>query len=231
MLTQLRTPRAVLFDVGDTLLVEARFDLEAGIATVVSTHAEVSELAEAFREKVADCHSRLSEPLLAAWLRASVQELGHRSVESIEDTLWPAIVTLEPQPGIATVLSVLSRDGIPMGAVSNAAFSGRILEAELRRHGLAEYFRFVLTSADAQSRKPAVTLFNLAVAALRLRAADVWFVGDTLEEDIVGARDAGLQPVWFTPRPPEGLGVEAPIVRTWQDFAILLYTSVRAPAG
>src|SRR6476619_26357 len=126
---QLRTPRAILFDVGDTFLAETRFDLEAGIERVVSTHSEVSHLADAFRLEVAECHRRHSEPLLAAWLRASVRELACQSVESIEDALWPAIVTLEPQPGILTALSVLSGDGILMGAVSNAAFSGRILES------------------------------------------------------------------------------------------------------
>jgi HAD superfamily hydrolase (TIGR01509 family) len=230
MPTLLRSPRAVLFDVGDTLLAETRFDLEAGIASVASAYAQVADLAEAFRAEVAACHRHRSEPLLAAWLHASVRELAGQSIESLEDALWPAIVTLEPQPGIASVLSALSGDGILMGAVSNAAFSGRILESELRRHGLADHFRFVLTSADARSRKPAPDLFHRALGHLGVAARDAWFVGDTLDEDIVGARDAGLQPVWFAPQAPDTRGSELPTVRTWQEFASL-YASVRTPAG
>jgi len=228
--TPLRSPRAILFDVGDTLLAETRFDLEAGIASVASADAAVPELAEAFRAEVAECHRRRSEPLLAAWLQANVRELACRSIESIEDALWPAIVTLVPQPGIASVLSVLSGDEVAMCAVSNAAFSGRILESELRRHGLAEYFRFVVTSADARSRKPAPELFNSALGRLGVPARDAWFVGDTLEEDMVGARDAGLQPVWFAPQAPGTSNPALPTVRTWQEFAIL-YAGVRSRAG
>jgi HAD superfamily hydrolase (TIGR01509 family) len=228
--TLLRSPHAVLFDVGDTLLAETRFDLEAGIASVAGAYAQISELAAAFRAEVAACHRRRSEPLLSAWLRANVRELAYQSIESIEDALWPAIVTLEPQPGIASVLSALSGDGILMGAVSNAAFSGRVLESELRRHGLAEYFHFVLTSADARSRKPAPKMFNSALGRLGVAASQAWFVGDTLAEDVVGARDAGLQPVWFAPQAPGILGTELPTVRTWQEFGIL-YASARTPAG
>jgi HAD superfamily hydrolase (TIGR01549 family) len=223
-------PRAVLFDVGDTLLVEKRFDLEAGIASVASTHAEVATLARAFRTQVAEWHLRQSEPLLAAWLRDNASGLHLKSVESIEDTVWAAIVTLEPQHGIATVLRALADDGVVLGAVSNAAFSSRILEVELGRHGLAPYLRLVLTSADAGSRKPAAAIFDLAMAPLGVAAADVWFVGDTLEEDIVGARAAGVQPIWLTTHPSNPSHFDVPTVRNWREF-MQLYVGVRAPAG
>ena len=181
MPTRLRAPQAVLFDVGDTLLAEKRFDLEAGIASVASTQATIPMLARAFRAEVTARHLRQSEPLLAAWIRDRMPELYLRSIESIEDAVWAAIVTLEPQPGIATVLRALVEDGVVLGAVSNAAFSSRVLEGELERHGLAPYLRFVLTSADANSRKPASAIFEAAIARLGVAAADVWFVGDTLE--------------------------------------------------
>jgi HAD superfamily hydrolase (TIGR01509 family) len=230
MPTKLRAPQAVLFDVGDTLLVEKRFDLEAGIASIAGTHLKIPTLAQAFRAEVVESHLRYSEPLLAAWLRDRVPGLSVQSVESIEDTVWAAIVTLEPQPGALTVLRTLAGDGIVAGAVSNAAFSSRILQAELGRHGLAQYLQFVLTSADRRSRKPAAAIFDAAVARLGVAAADVWFVGDTLEEDIAGARAGGLQPIWLKPHAPEASPLDVPTVRDWREF-MELYASVRAPAG
>ena len=218
---QLRAPRAVLFDIGDTVLAEKRFDLEAGIASVVGSRADVDALARAFRALVAESHRRQTEPLLAGWLRAAVPDLADQSVESIEDAIWPAIVTLEPRAGIVTVLSALARDGIVVGAVSNAAFSGRVLELELKRHDLADDFRFVLTSADVGSRKPAAPIFDAAVAQLRVAPADVWFVGDTYDEDIVGARAAGLTPIWFTDERLELSSVEFTVVRSWREFGDL----------
>jgi HAD superfamily hydrolase (TIGR01509 family) len=230
MPTPLRFPRAVLFDVGDTLLVEKRFDLEAGIASVAGTRATIPILARAFRAEVTERHLRQSEPLLAAWMRESIPELQPRSIESIEDTVWAAIVTLEPQPGVATVLRALAEDGVLLGAVSNAAFSSRVLQAELERHGLATYLRFVLTSADAGSRKPAGAIFEAAIARLEVAAADVWFVGDTLEEDIAGAHGAGAQPIWLTAQETAASPSDVPTVRGWRDF-MQLYMGVRAPAG
>jgi putative hydrolase of the HAD superfamily len=212
MPTHLRVPRAVLFDVGDTLLVERRFDLEAGIGTVAGTHGEISTLAHAFRAEVVESHLRCEEPLLAVWLRDRLPGLSAQSVESIEDTVWAAIVTLEPRPGVATMLRTLAGDGIVAGAVSNAAFSSRILQAELGRHGLAEYLQFVLTSADERSRKPVAAIFDTAVTRLGIAAADVWFVGDTLEEDIAGARTAGLQPIWLTAHASEASALDVPTV-------------------
>src|SRR3954462_8200884 len=101
MPTPLRAPLAVLFDVGDTLLAETRFDLETGIASVVNTHTHIPLLATSFRAEVVASHLRQSEPSLAGWLREHVPELVLRSAESIEDTIWDAVVSLEPQPGAA----------------------------------------------------------------------------------------------------------------------------------
>jgi HAD superfamily hydrolase (TIGR01509 family) len=223
-------PRAVLFDIGDTLLIEKRFDLEAGIASVAGTRAEIATLARDFRAEVAERHLQHSEPFLAAWLRDSVPGLDLESVESIEDKVWVAIVTLEPRPGIAMVLRALSEDGLLLGAVSNAAFSSPVLQAELERHGLASSLRFVVTSADAGSRKPAAAIFQLALTLLEVAPSDVWFVGDTLEEDIVGARVAGVQPIWLRAHASDTSPFDVPTVRDWREF-MQLYDSVRALAG
>jgi HAD superfamily hydrolase (TIGR01549 family) len=216
--------------VGDTLLAETRFDLDAGIASVVSTDTHIPILATSFRAEVVASHLRQSEPSLAGWIRERVPELALRSVESIEDTVWDAVVSLEPQPGTATVLSVLARDGVVLAAISNAAFSGRMLEKELKRHGLAQYFQFVVTSADVGLRKPAVGIFAQALARLGVAAADAWFVGDTLAEDIAGARAAGLLPICMALQESPASPVELLTVRNWRELGAL-YESVRAPAG
>src|SRR5215217_7498173 len=117
MPTRLRAPLAILFDVGDTILAETRFDLEAGIASVVGAHADTPSLVQAFRAEVVASHLRQSEPFLAGWLRERVPELHLRSVESIEDTVWPAIVSLAPQPSIAMVLSILAVDEVVLAAI------------------------------------------------------------------------------------------------------------------
>jgi FMN phosphatase YigB (HAD superfamily) len=225
---ELRRPRAVLFDIGDTILEERRFDLEAGIGAVVSDTKQVELLAEAFRADLLACHQQRRELLLAQWLCERVPSLACHAVADIEDAIWTAVVTLVPRPLIHTVFDRLSQDGLPLAAISNAAFSSRVLSAELARHGLASTLRFVLSSADVGWRKPALIIFETAIARLEVPADTVWFIGDTVDEDILGASAAGLQPFWFSPAlSDDTVMAGVPIVRDWADF-LAVYETERA---
>jgi FMN phosphatase YigB (HAD superfamily) len=218
-MARLAPPTAVLFDVGDTLLIEERFDLEAGIAAAVGPRVDVSELAHAFRAELARSHQACRELWLASWLQQRVPSLAHESVDGIEDRIWPPVVTLSPAPGIAAVLSRLASDGVPMAAVSNASFSSRILMAELVRHRLATSLRFVLSSADIGLRKPAPEMFRSALHRLGVAAEGAWFVGDTPEEDIVGATAVGLTCFLMRPRTGAGRVAEGCCILTdWAAF-------------
>ena len=78
-----------------------------------------------------DCVSRIRAPglsrrdecLLAEWLRSQVPSLAELSTEAIEDRIWAAVVRMEPLPRVDQVLASLAADRVPIGAVSNAAFS------------------------------------------------------------------------------------------------------------
>ena len=218
-------PSAILFDIGDTLLDEQWFDLEAGIGAVTRPGADVATLAAAFRSDLADHHERNSELLLAQWLMRRIPVLSSSTVVEVEDRIWGAIVSLTPRVGVATMLRRLHTDGVPVAAVSNAAFSSRVLGAELARHGLGTFLRFVLTSADLGSRKPAALLFETAVQRLGVAPSETWFVGDTLNEDIDGALRAGLQPVWITHGlETTALPFDVPVVHSWPEFLTLYGT-------
>jgi len=88
---RLHPPSAVLFDVGDTLLVEQRFDLDAGIAAAVGRHTDFRAIADAFRAETLKSHERHEELRLAAWLQHRVPALARRSVDWIEEQIWPAV--------------------------------------------------------------------------------------------------------------------------------------------
>ena len=215
-------PLAVLFDVGNTLLEERRFDLEAGIGAVVDDSRSVEALAGAFRTEAADRHQRHEEMLLAQWLVDRVPSLARAPLADVEDRIWAAVVTLVPMPLIEGVLARLSDDGVVLAALSNAAFSGRVLRTELARFHLADRLRFVLSSADVGCRKPASEIFRMAVGHMGVAPEHTWFVGDTVEEDITGALAAGLRPVLLstdmTPRLPRP---SIPVARDWAEFMAL----------
>ena len=224
----MKPPHAILLDVGDTILRQHWFDLSLGIDAVVHDQDRSQTLASAFRAYELPAYARGDECLLAEWLRSQVSSLAELSTDAVEDRIWAAVVRMEPLPRVDQVLASLAADRVPVGAVSNAAFSGRAIRAELARHGLAANLQFVLSSADLRIRKPAPGIYSAALERLCSRASETWFVGDTFDEDIVGATAVGLQPVWLT----SGRTVDRPsadvwVVRDWSEF-LTLYSSCRA---
>ena len=225
MLLKPRAPDAVLFDIGDTLLEERRFDLVAGIRAVVPNDADlVASLAGTFQNAVRDAHRSHREIRLADWLverlPPGATTLADASYSAVEDAIWSAVVTLVPREGAGVMLRRLHDDGIRTAAVSNAAFSGQVLAAELDRHGLGNLLQFVLSSADIGWRKPDGTIFQAALSRLGTHAGRTWFVGDRVMEDIIGAAAAGLQPIWLCGRAADQ-SVDTPGVRVC-DWAELL---------
>lgn len=215
-------PAAILFDIGDTLLREVRFDLEAGIRAALPAHLRDSatRLAQSFRGELQGVHAVHRELMLSRWLCAHVAELRAADEDRVEDTIWAEVVTLTPTPGARELLERLHADGVKTGAISNAYFSGRVLRREVERHGLADSFKIVISSADLGVRKPDVRIFAEALERLDVTVARTWYVGDTFEEDIEGALRAGLVPVWL--RPDQANREVAPPVRhasDWSDVA------------
>jgi putative hydrolase of the HAD superfamily len=65
----------------------------------------------------------------------------------------------------------------------------------LERVSLAPLLDAVLTSAEAGVRKPAGEIFRRALELARAEPDQAIHVGDSLEEDVAGARNAGIAPV------------------------------------
>lgn len=103
-----------------------------------------------------------------------------------------------PMEGAHETLRALEASGYRLGVVSN--WDAR-LHPVLEGHGLDGYFSFVLTSAAAGWRKPSPTIFERALSDLGSRPETTMHVGDSFEDDVVGARRAGIRPVHLTSDP------------------------------
>ncbi len=196
-------PAAVLFDWGDTLirfvydeaLVEAGH--RAGLAALGRDDLpEVERVATHFRERY--------EPLF--WAPGTVEELEYpglvrqllgdfglevddeeltRFLEA-EHAAWdPARQAAANTPAL---LEALRARGLKLGLVSNAYFA--------------------VFSSEVGKRKPHPAIFERALDALGVAAADSVFVGDRLYEDVRGAGELGMttvQALWFrADEHPEG---------------------------
>lgn len=95
-------------------------------------------------------------------------------------------------PGVNETLAALRERGIKVALLTNGWSD--LQQAKARRAGFEGP---VLISDDIGVRKPAPAAFARLLAELQTVAARTWYVGDSPETDIAGARDAGLEAIWF----------------------------------
>jgi putative hydrolase of the HAD superfamily len=139
--------------------------------------------------------------------RAALAGLRRRCAEVVREALAPAadgVATddlvdvlvdsfrFAPFPEVPAVLAELRAHRRPLAVVSNWDVS---LHDVLERTGLRPYFGAVVVSAEIGVAKPDPEPFRRALAALGADAAGALHAGDSLDEDVAGARAAGVTPV------------------------------------
>jgi putative hydrolase of the HAD superfamily len=83
-----------------------------------------------------------------------------------------------------------------LGLLSNFDH-GPTARAILARHAIAPYFASIVISAEHGRRKPHPAIFETALAELGVAASEALYIGDTHEDDVVGARAAGIDVAWL----------------------------------
>jgi putative hydrolase of the HAD superfamily len=97
-----------------------------------------------------------------------------------------------PRPGCREALAALRARGLATGVVSN--FDHR-LPGILAGLGLAAHLGCVVLPGEAGAAKPDPAIFARALACLGVRAEGAVFVGDREDEDLAGARAAGMRAI------------------------------------
>ncbi|WP_447595000.1 HAD family hydrolase [Aquipseudomonas campi] len=82
--------------------------------------------------------------------------------------------------------------------------------ADVRRLGLADYFRFALCAEELGIGKPDPLPFQSALQRAGIEAGQAAHIGDHPSDDIAGARAAGMRAVWFNPQGKTWNGDAAP---------------------
>jgi HAD superfamily hydrolase (TIGR01662 family) len=101
-----------------------------------------------------------------------------------------------PLPSSTQVLIELRDEGYRLGLISNAGDENNVYRL-IKKSNLDDFFDPILVSAAEGVRKPDTRLFEKVISAWELSADQVVMVGDTLAEDIVGAKSAGMHQIWL----------------------------------
>ena len=129
---------------------------------------------------------------LSEKLRIELQQVEHEEYHStILESLYAT--ACQHTAHSRQVLSVL-KERAPLALVSN--FYGNI-HTVLREFSLDDLFSHVVESAKVGLRKPNPVIFLLAARSLGYQPEEITVVGDSIEKDILPAREAGFHTVWL----------------------------------
>lgn len=217
----MRRPDAVLFDFGNTLLHCQRADYTGATVDLFNmAHNPRGIGLDEFACWLTDIRGEIDRLRLASCLEvpiASFQSLlyerfGMSFDLSPLDLAWEfysRAETMAPAPVLGETLAALRQQNLRLGVVSNFMLPADIIRRELARYQLDHHFEFLIASSAYGIRKPHPALFRLAAGKFDLPPDRIWFVGDSLECDIAGARNAGMTAVWYNlhnlpaPTPPD----------------------------
>ncbi len=71
---------------------------------------------------------------------------------------------------------------------------------KMKHSGIEGYFLNTITSEAAGFKKPDIRIFEYALKTADARVENSLMIGDNLEADIIGAREAGLHQLLFNPK-------------------------------
>lgn len=227
----MKTIRAVLFDLGDTLWhfpntptreerlafagEKVRRVLEEWAAHDGIEHAALAQaIQEAdWRETVAAYDSHLRSPHFPTLARQVAAGHGLTLRDEQAEALWYAanvggeFLRREIYPDSVPTLRRLRELGYRTGVVTNRSLGGEPFLDELRRNGMYDLFDSYAVSCDDGWLKPAPQLFQKALDDLGLRADEAVMVGDSLRADVAGSKALGMLAVWK--RPPHPVAEDA----------------------
>lgn len=213
---ELKKPRFIMFDYGQTLIKEGAYDGAAGFdrilryastnplgVTGADLQREEEKLnAELGRFNPATRHQRLleiPEESINRWLFAKfgIEFPPETDLRELEPEFWEAANPCEPCEGIGELLSFLKAEGIATCVVSNLSFCGNTLKKRIYSVIPEADFAFVLSSCDYLFRKPSRHIFEAALSKAGVTPDQTWFCGDQFIPDIQGSSAVGMTPVWY----------------------------------
>ena len=107
-----------------------------------------------------------------------------------------------PPPAHADALEVLeslSEMGLRIGMISNTGMTpGATFRTYLANTGMLDYFDTLTFSDEVKMAKPAREIFLLTLRRMKAKPAQTVHVGDSVRNDVSGAKLSGLKTVWIT---------------------------------
>lgn len=189
-------PKAILFDLDNTLLDFSKFKKKAtGAAARAMIDAGLKGNKKNLSKKLLEfyySHGIESDDAFEKFLEKEFGKAEPKILAAgVNAYLKEKYLHLKPYPDTIETLKKLKKKGFKLAIVSD----GFRLKAWMRLNaaGLDKYFDTVVTFDDTGKKKPAKEPFLKACKELKVKPEQCIFVGDWVERDIEGANAVGMK--------------------------------------
>ena len=101
----------------------------------------------------------------------------------------------EPRDDDLELLRELRKKGYKLGLISNCSIEAPDI---WKRSVLAEFVDVAVFSTIERKRKPASRIFQMCAARLGVNPSQCIFVGNDIDTDFHGSRNAGMRGIWLS---------------------------------
>ncbi len=229
------TLRAVVFDLGDTLI---RLRALPSFGPVVHQHLHKTGLAQEgldAQSLLADLRTAAAaldagreavyESMLCDLMldRGVAQPGAHaRALARVFDL--GDVERFEAPPGLSASMAQFRAAGFKLAIVSNTTTSPALLRAYLESVGITPHIDAAVFSVEHGYRKPSPSIYHAALDALGVAPSEALFTGDRVREDVAGPMSAGMRAALmhrFRQETPPG-DLAAPVVRSLDELRVVV---------
>lgn len=108
--------------------------------------------------------------------------------------------------GAHEIMEYLKSGGYGLHMCSNGFHE--VQYRKLKACGMTDYFDTIVLSEDAGANKPSKVYFDYAFRMTGASPGSTIMIGDNFQTDILGAKGAGLDVMWFNPHPEQNNATE-----------------------
>lgn len=211
-------PRAILFDLDDTLIRAYAQPEEAWrrLLHVFSMHLDAHDEAAIERVRVAvmdEARAFWSDPAAAAKWRLDIPGARRQSVRrglarlgiadtALADRIADSFTELRRAeyrlyPDAHATVDALRQAGVKLALVTNGAAETQ--REKIVRFELAHRFDHIQIEGEFGMGKPELEVYRHALDRLGVAADEAWMVGDNFEWEVVAPQQLGMCGIWYDP--------------------------------
>ena len=197
----------IIFDIDDTLVNHSGAEKEASIRFGTEFQNKIPEYSD---QTFAQTWHDTAEKHIRSFLSGEInfQEQRRRRIKSIfrnskmrneeADEIFKAYLTIYEDSWhlFDDVLEFFNkRNDVEFGVLSDGSQEQQ--ELKLKRTKIHHHFKFIITAESEGLSKPNPEFFLRACEFAGRQPSDIFYVGDNLQKDAIGASKAGLRGIWL----------------------------------